>query len=169
MGGPLPGSISRVSTAPPAEGRVELALAPALRMRLLGAGLLAVGVLTAVAAALAALLPGTRGIVGGLLVLALVAVLTLGLLLGVRRWVVRLDEVGYRVRLLRSAEARSARWTDVLDLQTAQISGTRCAVLRLRDGRTSAIPVDVLEGDPEAFVQLLTARLDRGHGYRRLR
>lgn len=158
-----------MSSAPPAHESVQVAFAPALRLRLLGAGLLAVGVLVAVAVVLTALLPGTRAAVGGLLVLAFVAVLALGLLLGVRRWVVRLDEVGYRVRWLRSAQARSARWTDVLDLQTAQVSGTRCVVLRLRDGRTTTIPVDVLEGDAEALVEALSAHLDRGHGYRRLR
>lgn len=138
-------------------------------MRVLGAGLLAVGVVVVVAMVLAAFLPGTRVAIGGLLVLVFLAVLVLGLLLGVRRWVVRLDAVGYRVRWLRSAQARSARWTDVLDLQTARVSGTRCAVLRLRDGRTTTIPVDVLEGDPEALVQTLSSHLDEGHGYRRLR
>ncbi len=158
-----------MSSAPDVGGTVEVAFAPALRMRLLGAGLLALGTLVALTVVLAALLPGTRAIVGGVLLLAFLAVSGLGLLLGVRRWVVRLDDVGYRVRWLRSAQAREARWTDVLDLQTAQVSGTRCAVLRLRDGRTTTIPVDVLEGDPEAFVQALSAHLDRGHGYRRLR
>ena len=101
--------------------------------------------------------------------LALVGVVTLGLLVGVRHWVLRLDETGYRVRALRTAEARSARWTDVLDLQTRTMSGARCVVLRLRDGRTTALPVDVIEGDPAALTETLTAHLDRGHGYRRLR
>jgi hypothetical protein len=31
------------------------------------------------------------------------------------------------------------------------------------------IPVDVLEGDPTTLTDALSARLDRGHGYRRLR
>ena len=49
------------------------------------------------------------------------------------------------------------------------VSGARCVVLRLRDGRTTALPVDAIEGDPTAFIEALTAHLDRGHGYRRLR
>lgn len=158
-----------MSTTPTSPDHLDVALAPALRLRLLGAGLAAVGIVAAVGVVLAALLPGARAVVGGLLVLVLLLVVGLGLLLGVRRWVVRLDEVGYRVRGLRSAHARSARWSDVLDLQTSRVSGSRCAVLRLRDGRTTTIPVDVLEGDPEAFVETLSTHLDRGHGYRRVR
>ena len=103
------------------------------------------------------------------MVLAAVGVVALGLLLGLRHWVLRLDEHGYRVRALRSAEARSARWTDVLDLQAATLHGQRCVVLRLRDGRTTTLPVDVLEGDATSLTEALSAHLDRGHGYRRLR
>ena len=88
-------------------------------------------------------------VVSGLVVLAALGVVALGLLVGVRRWVLRLDETGYRVRVLRTAEARSARWTDVLDLQAAPCHGTRCLVLRLRDGRTTALPVDAIEGDAD--------------------
>jgi hypothetical protein len=57
----------------------------------------------------------------------------------------------------------------VLDLQTTVVGGARCVVLRLRDGRTTTLPVDVLEGDPTALTEDLSAHLDRGHGYRRLR
>jgi hypothetical protein len=112
-------------------------------------------------------LPGA--VVTGLVVLAALGVLTLGLLAGLRHWVLRLDETGYRVRVLRTAEARSARWTDVLDVQTGSVAGARSVILRLRDGRTTALPVDALEGDATGLVETLTAYLDRGHGYRRLR
>jgi len=108
-------------------------------------------------------------VVSVLVVLAALGVISLGLLVGVRRWVLRLDEAGYRVRVLRTAQARSARWTDVLDLQTGTVHGTRCLVLRLRDGRTTALPVAAIEGGATALTEALTAHLDRGHGYRRLR
>lgn len=148
---------------------VEFTLAPALRMRLLGVVLVLVGLLTALGFALVWLLdlPGWAG--GAVMVLAVLAVLAGGLLLGVRRWVVRLDEHGYRVRWLRSAEVKVARWTDVLDLRATTLAGTRCLVLRLRSGRTTTLPVDLVEGDPDAFAAALSAHLDRGHGYRRLR
>ncbi len=147
----------------------QYALAPALRARLLGAGLTAIGVVVLVVILVAALadLPGVFS--SGLVVLAGVGVVALGLLLGLRHWVLRLDDDGYRVRGLRSAQARSARWSDVLDLQTTVVGGARCVVLRLRDGRTTTLPVDVLEGDATALTEDLSAHLDRGHGYRRLR
>lgn len=165
---PTPPPAPQTPPQPPS-GPVELALAPALRARLLGTGLVAIGAVVLLAMLVGWLTDVPTGAVGGVLVLALVGVVTLGLLVGVRHWVVRLDETGYRVRVLRTAEAKSARWTDVLDLQTAQVSGTRCLVLRLRDGRTTALPVDAIEGGSTALAEALTAHLDRGHGYRRLR
>ena len=169
------GVITRVShpqETPPAPAHPtpdEFALSPALRARMLGTGLTAIGVVVAVGVVVTWLTGLPSAVVTGLVVLALVGVVTLGLLLGVRRWVLRLDDEGYRVRALRSAQARSARWTDVLDLQARTMNGNRCVVLRLRDGRTTTIPVDVLEGDSTALTDALSAHLDRGHGYRRLR
>jgi len=157
---------------PPAPTRPtpdEFALSPALRARMLGTGLTAIGVVLALGVLVTWLTGLPTAVITGLVVLALIGVITLGLLLGVRRWVLRLDEEGYRVRALRSAEARSARWTDVLDLQARTVNGNRCVVLRLRDGRTTTIPVDVLEGDSTTLTDALSAHLDRGHGYRRLR
>jgi hypothetical protein len=164
--------VSHPQETPPAPARRtpdEFALAPALRARMLGAGLTAIGVVVVVAVLLTWLTGLPAAVVTGLVVLAVVGVAALGLLLGVRRWVLRLDEHGYRVRGIRSAEARSARWTDVLDLQARTMNGNRCVVLRLRDGRTTVIPVDVLEGGATTLTDALSARLDRGHGYRRLR
>jgi hypothetical protein len=159
VGGPLPGC----------NRPVDFALAPALRLRLLGTGLVAIGVVIAVTVLASSLAGLPSAIVSGLVVLAAVGVVALGLLVGLRHWVLRLDDTGYRVRVLRTAEARSARWTDVLDLQAGTVSGARCVVLRLRDGRTTALPVDAIEGDPTALTEALTTHLDRGHGYRRLR
>ncbi len=152
---------------PPLDQDREFALAPALRTRLLGTGLAAVGVVTAVVVLAGSLLGGGPW-VSGVVLLAAVMVSALGLLLGLRHWVVRLDDLGYRVRALRSAEVKNARWTDVLDLQTSTVGGARCVVLRLRDGRTTTIPVDILEGSSESLIEALGTHLDRGHGYRRL-
>lgn len=147
---------------------VDFALAPSVRVRLLGTGLVAIGVLVAAGVVLSWLTGLPSAIVSGLVVLAGVGVVSLGLLLGIRHWVLRLDETGYRVRVLRT-EARSARWTDVLDLKTGSVAGARCVVLRLRDGRTTALPVGAIEGGANLLTEALTTHLDRGHGYRRLR
>jgi hypothetical protein len=108
------------------------------------------------------------GVLSAGVLLGAVAVLAAAVLLTRRTTVVRLDETGYRVRLVRGAGATEARWTDVEDVVTATVSGERCVVLRLRDGRTTTIPVRMLEGDPDDFVRDLREHLDRGHGYRRL-
>jgi len=153
----------------PADGPVDFAFAPALRFRLLGSGLLAIGTIVVLGALLTWLADLPSVVMSGLVLLALVGVVVLGLLLGVRRWVLRLDEHGYRVRALRSTQAKSARWTDVLDVQATTVAGTRCVVLRLRDGRTTILPADVIEGGPDRLAQTISDHLDRGHGYRRLR
>ncbi len=148
---------------------VDFALAPALRMRVLGTGLVALGAVVCLGAVAGWLLGLSAAVVSGLVVLAVIGTVVLGFLVGIRHWVLRLDAHGYRVRGLRSAQARSARWTDVLDLQATTVRGSRCVTLRLRDGRTTTLPVDVLEGDVATLTSELSAHLDRGHGYRRLR
>jgi len=165
----VPDPVTQPSPPSAPAGPVDYALAPALRVRLLGAGLVAIGVVVAVGVLISWATGLPSAVISGLVVLAALGAVTLALLLGVRHWVLRLDDTGYRVRVLRTAEARSARWTDVLDLQTGTVGGARAVTLRLRDGRTTALPVDALEGDATALVNALTAHLDRGHGYRRLR
>jgi hypothetical protein len=56
----------------------------------------------------------------------------------------------------------------VEDAVATTVAGERCVVLRLRDGRTSTVPVGALAGSAAELVQDLQAHLDRGHGYRRL-
>jgi hypothetical protein len=101
-------------------------------------------------------------------VVAAVAVVGLGVAATRRAAVVRFDDAGYRIRLIRGAGVRQAPWTQVEDVVAATVEGTRCVVLQLRDGRTSTIPVSVLATSTEAFVADLRGHLDRGHGYRPL-
>jgi hypothetical protein len=143
-------------------------LARAVRARLMGAllALLGVSALLVTIARVLAHLPGP--VVAVLGVLAAVVLVGAAVLLGRGWYVVRLDETGYRVRFVRGVGRAQARWTDVVDLTTAIVSGTPCVVLRLRDGSSSTVPVDLIEGDREQFVEELRARLDAGHGYRPL-
>ncbi|WP_051706196.1 hypothetical protein [Nocardioides aequoreus] len=144
-------------------------LAPALRARLLGAGLVVVAALVLLSVLATWLLSLPGAVVTVTVILAAVALGVLLALLLPRHWVVRLDEDGYRVRLLRSARARSARWSEVLDVQAGTVDGVRCTTLRLRDGRSTTLPVDALAGDPTELTSLIAEQLDRTHGYRRLR
>ena len=143
-------------------------LSRALRARLMGALLVLVGlvVLVFLGVALVADVPGR--LAGAAAVLAALGLAAAAVLL-TRGWsVVRLDDAGYRIRFVRGVGRSNARWTDVSDLTTAVVSGTPCVVLRLRDGGSSTVPVALIEGDREEFVDELQRRLDAGHGYRRL-
>ncbi len=126
------------------------------------------GVLVVVLAVLVAVLdlPGTVLTVG--VVVAVVVVVAGALAASRLTTVLSFDDTGYRVRLLRGAGVRAARWREVEDAVAMTIAGHDCVVLRLKDGRTTTIPVDVLETSPQALLEELSGRLDRGHGYRRL-
>lgn len=146
----------------------EYRFAPALVVRFLGVVLVGLGLLTLVLVTLAALLDAP-GAVSVVVVVVVVAVVAAGLALSRLTPLVRLDQAGYRVRLLRGAGVRAARWRDVEDVVTATVQGHDCVVLRLRDGRTTTVPVAVLDVSREVFVQDLRTHLDAGHGYRRIR
>lgn len=107
-------------------------------------------------------LPGD--ILSAVILLVVVGIFALGFFL-VRRWyVVQVDDIGYRVRFVRGAGATAARWAEVEDLSTVQVEGSKCLLIRLRDGRTTTIPVDLIEGDREEFVDELKRRLNGLHG-----
>ena len=143
-------------------------LSPALGARLMGSLLVGLAVLLFVVTALVALFDLTPDLLVVLAALGLVGIFGFGYVLTRRLYVVRLDESGYRVRLIRGAGVTSARWKDVADAATATPRGIACVVLHLRDGRTTTIPVAALAADREEFVRDLQAHLQRGHGLRPL-
>lgn len=146
----------------------DYGLSQALRIRLMGAFLGVIGVALLVTTVVGAALGLPQEVLGGLVVLAVVGVFVLGFLLVRQRYVVRLDDAGFRIRFVRGVGESQGRWVDVEDLATTRVSGAECVVLRLRTGRTATIPVNLIEGDREEFVDELQRRLDAGHGYRRL-
>jgi hypothetical protein len=146
----------------------DYGLSQALRIRLMGAFLGVLGVALLVMTVVGAALDLPQEVLGGVVVLAVVGVFVLGFLLVRQRYVVRLDDAGFRIRFVRGVGESQGRWADVEDLATTRISGAECVVLRLRNGRTATIPVNLIEGDREEFVDELQRRLDAGHGYRRL-
>lgn len=141
----------------------------ALLVRSLGALLALVGILVLVAGLLVGVLELPEWVLTGAVVAAVLLVVAAGLLATRVSPLVHFDEAGYQVRWLRGAGVKQARWREVEDVVTATISGHDCVVLRLRDGRTTTIPVKVLDAPPAAFIAELRGRLDKGHGYRRLR
>jgi hypothetical protein len=139
-------------------------LAPALGARLLGSALVGLAVLVFVVTLVVALLDLSAVVVAVVAALGLSVVLVAGHLLTRHSYVVRLGEDGYQVRMVRGAGVRAARWTEVEDAVTASPRGVDCLVLRLRDGRTTTIPVQVLAADREAFARDVRAHLERGFG-----
>ena len=79
-------------------------------------------------------------------------------------WVALLTPEGYRIQWVRGVGAASGRWQDVEDAVTTTVAGSPVVVLRLRDGRTTTIPVEVLATDREAFVRDIQQHLQRGRG-----
>jgi hypothetical protein len=133
----------------------------------LGAALVAVGLLVFVTTILA--------IVFALPTLTVVVVGLVGALVVGAGWlylstiaVVELNDDGYRVRLLRGSGVTQARWSDVEDVVSAHVSGAVCLALRLRDGRSTVIPVAALAGDRDTFAQQVRDHLTRGQGLRPL-
>jgi hypothetical protein len=137
-------------------------LAPLLIARFVGLYLvvLAVVVFTATAFVAATELPADVLVV--LLVVGVVGLFVLAWVLRSRVTVVRLDEAGYRVGMVRGAGVKEGRWIDVEEAVTASPRGVPCVVIRLRDGGRTTIPVQALAGDPEGFARDVQARLRAG-------
>jgi hypothetical protein len=160
--------VSPTTSGNPEPSVSTYALAPALRARIMGLSLVAIGLLLAGSALLVVALDWSLDLLVVLVALVLVAIFVLGHLL-VRRWyVVRMDDVGYRVRFVRGAGVAQARWVDVADVKAADVAGSRCIVLNLRDGRSTTIPVDAIEGGSTRIGDELRRRLNKGHGIRPL-
>jgi len=135
--------------------------------RLTGVLLATLGILVLVVAALVALVSLPAVVLTVAVVVAVLTVVGAALVLG-RGVVVALGEEGYRVRFVRGVGVARAGWTQVDSVSATTMAGERYVVLNLKDGRTTTVPVRVLEGRPDDFVRDLRAHLDRGYGYRRI-
>lgn len=76
-----------------------------------------------------------------------------------RLWVVRLRPEGYDVRLLGRRGAPGAGWREVVELAATTQRGVECLVVRLRDGRSTILPVAMVAGDREALARAMRAHL----------
>jgi len=142
-------------------------LAPALAARLVGLALVGSAALVLVTTLLAAAFGWSVVVVVVVAVLALAA--TAGLGLATHRIPVLLaDEAGYRVRWVRGAGTKAAAWREVADAAAASPRGIDCVVLRLRDGRTTSIPVAAVAAERGRLVAEIREHLTRGEGLRLL-
>jgi len=153
----------RVSAAP-----TTYRLAASVVARFVGLALVALAVLLFVGTFVLVAAGLRLDVLVAVVLVAVLGCVGLGWWLRSRAWVLRCTEEGYRVRLVRGAGVTEARWRDVEDAVTTYRHGVACIELRLRDGRTSTIPVGVLAVDREQLVRELQQRLQRGHGLRSL-
>lgn len=140
----------------------------ALVVRLVGLAVVALAVVVFALTVVVAVAGLATGVLIAALLLGAAVVLAGGWWLRSRAYVLRCDERGYRVRLIRGAGVNEAGWRDVQDAVAASPRGIPCVVLRLRDGRSTTIPVGALAVDREVFVQQLRGHLQRGQGQRPL-
>lgn len=152
----------------PRDGSSDYRLAPGLTARLVGFAVALVAVVLAVLTLLSWWAGIPLGWPVGLAGLGLLAVFGLGYWLTRRAFVVRLTDQGYRVRFVRGAGATRGRWKEVEQAVTTTVAGSPCVVLRLRDGRSTTLPVAVLGGQRERFVAEVRDRLLRARGPRPL-
>ena len=143
-------------------------LAPAVAARLLGAVLVAVAVLILLSTVAIAVFD--LHTVFLLVPVALTIILLAATWWAWRQkgWIARLTPEGYRVQWVRGVGTASGRWKDVEDAVTTTVGDSPVVVLRLRDGRTTTIPVEMLAVDRESFVRDIQEHLQRGHGLRKL-
>ena len=139
-------------------------LSPVLAARLVGLALMVVAVLVFATTLVVGAVDASPLILLTVAVLGVLSVGVAGYVVTRRTSVVHLDDRGYRVRLVRGAGVTSAGWSEVEDAVTAERQGSPCVVLRLKDGRTTTIPVELLAADREAFVADLRGHLKERRG-----
>ncbi|CAN5637019.1 hypothetical protein BH11ACT8_BH11ACT8_09850 [soil metagenome] len=138
-------------------------LAPAVAARLVGLGFVALAVLAFGLTVLAVRTSLSPDLIIVFLVVGLLAVIGVGNLLR-SRYGVRLDDVGYSVRLVRGAGVKDGLWSEVTEAAAGRPRDVPCVVLKRTDGTTTSIPVGLLAVDCDAFAADVRARLDKASG-----
>lgn len=153
---------------PPQDGPVDYRLAPLVTARFVGMGLVLLALAMFAGTAVVALTGLPPDLLVVLLVVGVVGVFALGWWLRSRAYVVRCGPEGYRIGVVRGAGVKQERWTAVEDAVAAAPRGVPAVVLRLRDGRTTTIPVGLLSLDKDDFVREMQRYLQRGQGLHKL-
>lgn len=136
-------------------------LAPVVLARFVGTYLVLFAVVLLAATAVVAALEWNLDLLVVLLGVGVVGLIALSWWLRSKVVVVRLTPSGYRVRMVRAAGVTEARWSEVEDAVAAAPRGIDCVVLRLRDGRSTTIPVGLIAADKDDFARDVRAHLKR--------
>lgn len=136
-------------------------LAPPVMARFVGAYLVLLALVLLVVTAVVVAADLTADLLVLVLGVGVLGLIALAWWLRSRLVVVRLTDAGYQVRMIRAAGATEARWSEVEDAVAATPSGIDCLVLRLRDGRSTTIPVQLVAGDKDDFARDVREHLRR--------
>lgn len=142
----------------------DFAFAAGIRMRMIGLLLSGFALVVLLLSAVGLGLDWSPRVLFGTLGVVLVAVLVGAYVVSRPRWIVRLDDEGYRVRGFRSAGVRRAAWREVEDVKAVTLRSVPCLAVRLRDGRASTLPAGLLAGGPDALAHRVRARLEGRRG-----
>jgi hypothetical protein len=138
-------------------------LAPALGARLVGRSLVTLAVVVVVVT-VAGVLTGIGWVPAGAVTVAGLALVAGWAWYLVRRaWAVRLTAAGYDVRLLGGVGVTSASWAQVEEVVAASPAGIPCLVFRLRDGRTTRLPMAAIGADADHFARDVRRRVRDAH------
>ena len=134
-------------------------LAPALVVRLVGRTLVALAAVVAVLTVVG-IVTGNGWVPAGVgCLVGVVVVAARAWYLARRAWAVRLTGQGYAVRLLGGVGVTEASWSHIDEVLAASPGGTPCLVLRLRDGRSTRLPMPALAADPDTFAHDVRRRV----------
>ena len=136
-------------------------LAPLVLARFVGAYLVVFAVVLLGGTALVGAFGWSMDVLVVLLAVGLLGLIAMSWWLRSRLSIVRLTASGYRVRMVRAAGVTEARWAEVEDAVAAAPREVECVVLRLRDGRATTIPVQLLAADKDDFARDVRERLRR--------
>ncbi|NYJ03366.1 hypothetical protein HNR19_004064 [Nocardioides thalensis] len=137
----------------------EYRLSPLVFARIVGAYLIVFALLLLAGTALVGALEWSGDLLVVVLGVGVLGLIALSWWLRARLVLVRLTGTGYRVRMIRAAGVTEGRWPEVEDAVAATPRGVECVVLRLKDGRTTTIPVALLAADKDDFARDVRARL----------
>ncbi len=136
-------------------------LAPPIAARLVGLGFLTLVLSTVGLTMLVIRTSLSPDLIVIFLVLGLFTVVGVANWLRSKAYVVRLDDEGYSVRLVRGAGVKDGAWSEVSEAVAAYPRDVACVVLKRIDGTTTSIPVSLLPVDKDRFAREVGAYLER--------
>jgi hypothetical protein len=142
------------------ESVADYRIARPVMVRLVGAYLVLLALVVLVVTLAVVLADWSADVVVLVVAAGVLGLIGLAWWLRTRLAVVRLTPSGYRVRLVRAVGVAEGRWSEVEDAVAASPRDIDCVVIRLRDGRSTTIPVDLIAADKDDFARDVRRHLE---------